>query len=77
VVHALAAVVVWVALVAEVAALVAIAVTVDVASGVAPGAAAVPAHPAMSTARKVGAMSRIAHIITEFERIRGKTSLKA
>jgi len=42
-------------------------VTVDVASGVALGAAAVvPAHPAMRTERIVAAMIRMRHIITEF-----------
>jgi len=40
---------------------------VEVASGVALGAAAVvPAHPAMRTERIVAAMIRMRHIITEF-----------
>ncbi|MDQ2914331.1 MAG: hypothetical protein M3T56_13880, partial [Chloroflexota bacterium] len=54
-----------------------LAVAVDVASGAALGpVAVVPAHPAMKAARTVVAMSRIADMITEFERVRGKTSLK-
>jgi hypothetical protein len=52
--------------------------TVDDASGVALGAfAVVPAHPTTTTERIAAAMSRIADIITESERARGKTSLKA
>jgi hypothetical protein len=52
-------------------------VTVDVASGVALGAVAVVlAHPAMRTERIVAAMIRMRHIITDFKRFRGKTSLK-
>ena len=74
-VHASAAVVACVAVANAVGAL--LDVTVDVASEVALGAApVVPAHPAMRIERTVAAMSRIAHIITEFEGVRGKTSLK-
>jgi hypothetical protein len=47
------------ALAGEVAALVAVAIAVEVGSGVALGAAAVPAHPAMTTERRAAAMSRM------------------
>jgi hypothetical protein len=48
-----------------------------VAVGAALGATAVvPAHPAMSTEKTVAAMSRIADIIPDVGRFRGKTSLK-
>ena len=64
-VHASAAVVACVAAADDVGAL--LEMTVDVASGVALGAATVvPAHPAMRTERSVAAMIRMRHIITEF-----------
>ena len=71
-VHASAA---FVVLVDDVAAPVAVAV--DVARGVALGAApGVPAQPAIAVARIVATRSRIAHMIVEETCAWGKTSLK-